>query len=127
MANNQEDAQKLMAQQLFMQQLQQLEQQIASIEQQRVDLTSLKENIAELQQLKKVKIHTPLGAGVFLESEVKQVDDVLLGVGSGVIVKKEVKDAVKIIENQIVELEKISIQMQQELNNLTKHLEEMQQ
>jgi|SaaInlStandDraft_4_1057021.scaffolds.fasta_scaffold94322_2 prefoldin alpha subunit len=126
MADQPQDTQKLMAQQLFMQQLQQLEQQIGSIEQQRVDLGSLKENIVELQKLKKVKIHTPLGAGVFLESEVKEVNDVLLGVGSGVIVKKEVSDAVKIIERQIVELEKISVQMQQELNNLTKHLELMQ-
>jgi prefoldin alpha subunit len=124
--DKQPDAQKLMAQQLFMQQLQQLEQQIASVEQQKLDLTSLTENIVELKKLKKVKIHTPLGAGVFLESEVKEVENVLLGVGSGVIVKKEVSSAIKIIERQIVELEKISIQMQQELNNLTQHLDAMQ-
>lgn len=126
MADQKQDAQRLMAQQLFMQQLQQLEEQIASIEQQKIDLTSLNENIAELQKLKKVKIHTPLGAGVFLESEVQEVNDVLLGVGSGVIVKKDVNSAIKIIQRQIEELGKISIQMQQELDNLTKHLEEMQ-
>jgi len=125
MVDQKQDAQRLMAQQLFMQQLQQLEQQIGSIEQQRMDLTSLNENIVELQKLKKVKIHTPLGAGVFLESEVQEVNDVLLGVGSGVIVKKDVNSAIKIIQRQIEELGKISIQMQQELDNLTKHLEEM--
>ena len=125
MTEKQQDTQKLMVQQLMMQQLQQIEQQISTIEQQKVDLTTLQENLEELQKLKKVKIHTPLGAGVFLESEVKETNDVLLGVGSGVIVKKDVKAAIKIMGRQVQELEKISVQMQNELNSLTTHFNEI--
>jgi len=125
MTENKQDTQKLMAQQLMMQQLQQIEQQIASIEQQRVDLTALQENIGELQKLKKVKIHTPLGAGVFLESEVKETKDVLLGVGSGVIVKKDVKDAIKLLEGQVIELKKIQENMQGEYDKLIENLKDL--
>ncbi len=123
--NNQEEAQKFIAQQLLGQQLQQLEQQIATIEMQMKDLNVLKESLNELSNLDDCKIHTPLGAGVFLESHLSKPETVLLNVGAGVIVKKDTPTAIKIIGKQIEELESIKKQMENSFNELSKNLESL--
>jgi prefoldin alpha subunit len=123
MADNQQEQQKLMAQQLILQQVQQMEQQILAINQQISELHTLKDNLNELKEVKNRKIQTPLGSGIFIESELKDASNVLMGVGSGVVVKKDTSSAMKVIESQIEELNKLSQQMQQELDNFSKHLE----
>ncbi|MBT6995296.1 prefoldin subunit alpha [Candidatus Woesearchaeota archaeon] len=125
MTENQQDQQKLMAQQLMMQQVQQMEQQIAAVGQQISDLHALKDNLKELKELKNRKIQTPLGSGIFIESELKDASKVLMGVGSGVIVRKDTNSAVEVIEKQSEELNKLSKQMQNELDNFSKHFDEI--
>ena len=125
MTENQQDQQKLMAQQLMMQQVQQMEQQIAAVGQQISDLHALKDNLKELKKLKNRKIQTPLGSGIFIESELKDASKVLMGVGSGVIVRKDTNSAVEVIEKQSEELNKLSKQMQNELDNFSKHFDEI--
>ena len=125
MTENQQDQQKLMAQQLMMQQVQQMEQQIAAVGQQISDLHALKDNLKELKELKNRKIQTPLGSGIFIESELKDASKVLMGVGSGVIVRKDTNSAVEDIEKQSEELNKLSKQMQNELDNFSKHFDEI--
>jgi prefoldin alpha subunit len=121
--NQQEETQKMIAQQLMGQQLQQIEQQVEVIGSQIQELKNLKENLAELKNYDKRSIHTPMGAGVFLESELKKPETVLLNVGAGVIVKKDTDSAIKIIGNQVEELKKIQEQMQNELKNLVGNLQ----
>jgi len=120
-----EDTQKFIAQQLVGQQLQQIEQQISTIDLQTKELTDLKDNLKELKNYSKKIIHTSIGAGIFLESELKNTDDVLLNVGAGVIIKKDTESAIKIIENQIEELKSIQSQMQSEFERLLEGLKEL--
>lgn len=121
----QEETQKMLAQQLMGQQLQQIEQQIATIDAQITELEQLKENLSELKNYDKRTIHTPMGAGVFLESELRKPENVLLNVGSNVIVKKDTDSAIKIIGNQVEELKKIQKQMEKEYESLTAGLKEL--
>lgn len=114
--------QQMMAQQMMAQQVQQMEQQIASVGQQISELNMLKDNLNELKGLKNTKMKTPLGAGIFIESELKDVSTVLMGVGSGVIVKKNTDSAIEVIKKQIKELDSLSMQMQNELNNFSKQM-----
>ena len=125
MADNQQEQQKLMAQQLILQQVQQMEQQILAINQQISELHTLKDNLNELKEVKNRKIQTPLGSGIFIESELKDASKVLMGVGSGVIVRKDTNSAVEVIEKQSEELNKLSKQMQNELDNFSKHFDEI--
>ncbi|MBT3416451.1 prefoldin subunit alpha [Candidatus Woesearchaeota archaeon] len=120
--DKQMDQQKMMAQQMMAQQVQQMEQQIASVGQQIFELNTLKDNLKELKEVKNTKMKTPLGAGIFIESELKDVSTVLMGVGSGVIVKKSTDSAIEVIEKQIKELDSLSKQMQNELTEFSKHL-----
>jgi prefoldin alpha subunit len=114
--------QQMMAQQMMAQQVQQMEQQIASVGQQISELNMLKDNLNELKGLKNTKMKTPLGSGIFIESELKDVSTVLMGVGSGVIVKKSTDSAIGVIEKQIKELDSLSIQMQNELTEFSKQM-----
>ena len=123
MKDNQLDQQKLMAQQLMLQQVQHMEQQIHTINQQISDLHTLKDNLNELKEIKNKKIQTPLGSGIFIESELKDASKVLMGVGSGVIVRKDTASAVEVIEKQTEELNKLSQQMQKELDDFSKHFD----
>lgn len=123
MKDNQLDQQKLMAQQLMLQQVQHMEQQIHAINQQISDLHTLKDNLNELKEIKNKKIQTPLGSGIFIESELKDASKVLMGVGSGVIVRKDTASAVEVIEKQTEELNKLSQQMQKELDDFSKHFD----
>ena len=113
-----EDAQKLIAQQLMGQQLQQIDQQLATLDMQSEELNQLIESLEELKKHDKKSIYTPMGAGVFIESELKKPEDLLLNVGSNVIVKKDTESAIKIIKNQVEELSKIKSQMKQEYEKL---------
>lgn len=125
MASNEDESQKYFAQQILSQQLQQIEQQIASVDMQIIELANLKESLHELTKVNSKKIYTPLGAGVFIESELKKVNEVLVNVGSGVVVKKDVNSAVELIGGQVEELKKIKDQIQKEFDELVKSLEEV--
>ncbi|MCD4759626.1 prefoldin subunit alpha [archaeon] len=118
----QQETQNLIAQQLMGQQVQQIEQQVATIGMQLTELEQLKENLIELKTLKNKKIHTPIGAGIFLESELKETNNVLLNVGANVIVKKDTDSAIKLLEGQVVELKKIQENMQGEYDKLVENL-----
>lgn len=121
----QQDTQRMIAQQLMGQQLQQIEQQIEIIGSQIQELTSLQENLSELKNYDKRSIHTPMGAGVFLESELKKPETVLLNVGAGVIVKKDTDSAIKLLEGQVVELKKIQENMQGEYDKLIENFKDL--
>ncbi|MBS3172656.1 prefoldin subunit alpha [Candidatus Woesearchaeota archaeon] len=122
MPNKEEDNQKYIAQQILGQQLQQIEQQIASVDMQIIELISLKDSLIELTKVKSKKIYTPLGAGVFIESELKKVDDVLVNVGAGIVVKKDANSAAELISSQVEELKKIKDQIQKEFDELVSSL-----
>lgn len=122
MASKEEDSQKYIAQQILGQQLQQIEQQIASVEMQIIELNNLKDSLKELTSVKSKKIYTPLGAGVFIESELKKVDDVLVNVGAGIIVRKDANSAAELIASQVEELKKIKDQIQKEFDELVSSL-----
>lgn len=126
MENKDEDRQRFIAQQILGQQLQQIQQQIASVDMQIIELASLKESLEELAKVKSKKIYTPLGAGVFVKSNLEKVDEVLVNVGAGIVVKKDVNSAIEIIANQVEELKKIRDQIQKDFDELTKGLEEVQ-
>jgi len=118
------EQQKQIEMQMLQQHMQQVQEQIQSLHQQLNELKTIKESLEELKSVKNKKSIVPLGAGVFLETNIKEVKDVLLNVGSNVMVKKDVKDAQNILEKQIKELEKISYRMQ---NDIAQGIMQMQE
>jgi prefoldin alpha subunit len=109
---------KALEMQLVGQNLNNLKNQIDSIAQQIVELEELKEGLLSLKDVKDRKSFIPFGSGVFLESELKQPKEVLMNVGSGVLVKKDFGVATDIIGRQITELKRISFEMSSEMKKI---------
>lgn len=112
----QELQQKSIELQLLNQQLNQLQQQIMYLEKQFMDLTNIKENISEIQKAKKdTQMFTPLGPGIFVETELKDNQKVLMNIGAKVAVKKTMKEAEEIIDSQKGEIETFIRENQEQL------------
>ena len=82
------------------------------------ELKKIKEDLLNLKDVKDKKTYVPLGAGIFLESELKNTKNVVMNVGSNVLVKKDFKSANEILDKQINELKKIQVQLDSELNRI---------
>ena len=97
---NKEDTAKLLEYQLLSQQFGQLQQQLQTLDQQFEELETLSSDLSSLKNQKDSPTFSSLGGGIFVETEIKESNSVLLSVGSNVLVKKDKEEAIKIIEKQ---------------------------
>jgi prefoldin alpha subunit len=64
----------------------------------------------------------PIGAGSFLITELKNTEDVIIGLGAGVAVKKKIDDAKVTIAEQKKELEDLRDKMSLDLQKITEYI-----
>jgi prefoldin alpha subunit len=64
----------------------------------------------------------PIGAGSFLITELKNTEEVIIGLGAGVAVKKTVDDAKETIAEQKKELEELKEKMASDLQKITEYI-----
>lgn len=64
----------------------------------------------------------PIGAGSFLITELKNTDEVIIGLGAGVAVKKKIDDAKETIAEQKKELEDLRDKMSSDLQKITEYI-----
>ena len=68
---------------------------------------------------KNTEILTPLSSGVFLKSNLKDNDEVIMSVGSSVTVKKSISEAKDLINKQHQEINTIIVQLEKEVEGYT--------
>lgn len=104
--------------QLLSQQVSQLEEQLGNVEEQIVDLGLLKNSISELKNVKKdTEILVHLGHNLFTKAKLSESNDFIVGVGAGTLVKKESKDTVELLVNQIKEIENLRDMMRNKVSD----------
>lgn len=108
--------------QVLSQQLGNMQQQLESLSHQLTELERIKEDLNSLENQKASQSFSPLGGGIFIETETKESNQVLLSVGSNILVKKDKKEAIGLIEKQVVDLRDIKSQIENEMNKLNMHL-----
>lgn len=81
------------------QKVQQIQEQLELLNHQFTELLVIEESINEMGKGKK-SMFMPLGGGVFVDTEIKNSEELLINVGSGVLVKKNLKDSIDIIKTQ---------------------------
>lgn len=119
--------QQFMELQVLAQQINQLHQQSQMIQQQFAELKALKENLADLEQTKpNTNSFSLLGAGIFIESEVKNTKHVLMNVGSQVLVKKTITQAKELIQHQEKEVENILINIEHQIHETTNKAQQLE-
>jgi len=99
-----------------------LNQQLKTIEITISELKAAEDALDAIEKKERVETLVPIGAGSFLITEIKNTDEVIVGLGAGVAAKKKIEDAKKSITEQKAELEKAMTNMAKELQELTERI-----
>jgi len=115
-------------------QLQMMKQQLGAFIQEKnlIDEKSseLSNAINAMKKLEDVKmgseIWSPVGAGAFVRSDVKDTENVLIGVGAGVVLKKNRADAVTTLESRLSEITALDRNIVAEIKKFSQQFEALE-
>ncbi len=96
-----------------------LNQQVETLKATIADLTIAQETLDAIKGKKSPETLVPIGAGSFLITEIKNTEEVIVGLGSGAAVKKNIEDAKESIEEQKKELDEIMQKMMSDLQKIS--------
>ncbi len=99
-----------------------LNQQMESVKANIADLTIAEETLQSIKDKKDAETLVPIGAGSFIITEIKNTDEVIVGLGAGAAVKKKIADAEVSIEEQKKDLESVSNKIAEQLNKITEFI-----
>lgn len=110
--------QKYLQLQLVEQQIKQLQQQILALEQQILEFKTVERSLNNISKNKtNTPLYSPLGLGMFIKTELKNNKEILMNVGSKVVVKKTISEAGELLKKQSKEMENIIINLKNQLSN----------
>ena len=98
----------------LIQQFQQLQQNVGALEKHVNDLNELKNNLTSISQVQvNEEVLIPLGSGIFLNGLLKDNKTTLMNAGVNVCVEKDISEAIKTVDSQIIDTNNLSNQMQE--------------
>lgn len=114
----QEDFNKLVNEiNIYKQQVELIQNQIDLIRASMAEVEALSNTLEDLKGKDSIEAFVPVGAGSFMRAELKNTDDIIISIGAGVAVKKDVEGAKEIIaaqkEDLADSLDKMLAQLQQ--------------
>jgi prefoldin alpha subunit len=96
-----------------------LNQQVETLKATIADLNIAQETLDVIKGKDSPETLVPIGAGSFLITEIKNTQEVIVGLGSGAAVKKSIDDAKVSIEEQKKELDEIMQKMMSDLQKIS--------
>ena len=123
MSDKEQKAQEMyMEYQALDQRIKQLQKQLELITQQIMEATSTSQSIEEFRNAKAgSEIFVPLTSGIFAKATLKGTSELLVNVGAGTVVAKDISSAKKLIVSQIDEMQKVQKRMADELEKMMGH------
>ena len=109
------------------QESEQIEKQIEFISQQISNLEDFRKSLDFLYKNNNKEIMSPLGRGVFVEAEISKEGKLLVEVGTGIFIKKNVPETSEIIEVQLKKFKEFKIQLEVQLQEYISEFYEMLQ
>ncbi len=106
----------------YQQQAEVLQQQIETLNATISELSVAMDTLTTVKGEDNKETLVPIGAGSFLITELKNTDDVIIGLGAGVAVKKKIDDAKVTIAEQKAELEELREKMSSDLQKITEYI-----
>lgn len=87
--------------QLLNEQIKKIHEQFIFLQQQLSELTNLEVTVGETKNVKKdSEIFSSLGSGIFINSKITNTSSVLVNIGAGILVEKNLHDAISLIKAQ---------------------------
>ena len=96
-----------------------LNQQVETVKATISDLNIASETLETIKEKKDTETLVPIGAGSFIITEIKNTDEVIVGLGAGVAVKKKIDSAQESVKDQKKDLEALLNKMMVDLNKIT--------
>ncbi|MBN2422743.1 prefoldin subunit alpha [Candidatus Woesearchaeota archaeon] len=109
------------------QQIKQVQNHIETVDQQIMELESMKSTLSEFSELKQgTTIKVPLVNGIFIEAELKNTKELLVNVGAKVSVKKTIPQVKDMLTKQQEELKTFRANMIMQFQQMVARVEEIQ-
>lgn len=126
--NQEEQQKKALEFQILSSQLEQYQEQLNHLQQQRQSLTNLSSSLEEISKLKqKDEFLSPLSSGVLVKTNLKEPEKVLMAVGANVLVKKPISEAKESIQEQDKQITLMIAQLKSETEKLAEIVNSIQQ
>jgi prefoldin alpha subunit len=101
-----DDLQKLLIQfQVLEANFKELQERAGILNEKIEEIEKTRTAIEDLKQSKPSKALIPLGSGNFISGTIESTEDIIIGIGSGVAIKKKREEAVSILDSKLKELE----------------------
>ncbi|MEK6919067.1 MAG: prefoldin subunit alpha [Nanoarchaeota archaeon] len=114
----------IMELQMIEQKMKQLEAQISAIQKQTGEMEGIIESLAAVERNNGEEMLLPIGKGIFIKNKPTS-KNVLLNIGSGTVIEKDIKGTIKLIDEQITKLNEMAAEYQLEMMKSEKKIEEM--
>jgi len=119
MKDEQDMQEKLMKMQMLEQQMTSIQKQLQQLEGQLMDLDATKESLDGLKNSEKgSEMLSMVSPGIFVKTGLTDNKEVVINVGAGVAVKKNIEDAKKLVDEQIEEVKNVHIQLMEDMQKL---------
>ena len=113
--------------QMMSEQMQQLQQTFNTMNKHREELRRLESNLTDLSKLKGGESTLiPLGSGIYIKGKIEKSENVFMNVGSSVVVQKTYDEALDTIRKQLAEVENFAIQVESNMQEVSRRLQELQ-
>jgi len=113
--------------QLIDTQIKEIEKELHALENRNTELITLKASLAGLGKVKAgSKTYSPIGLGIYAQGTISDTKEVLVNVGSGVIVKKDLESAKELLNSQLRQSEEIILKLAQNLQMLAARAHEVE-
>jgi prefoldin alpha subunit len=112
---------------LYRNQLEMHQQNLSLIDNSLRELRIVSKSLDEIKGTKKNSdIFVPIGPDSFIKAKITDPENVIVGIGADVAVKKTIEDAKKDIESRITELEKVKADNASNLEQVVSKLRELE-
>ena len=94
-----------------------LQQQVEAIQASLTEVEILESTLEDIKDKKSLETMVPVGAGSFMNAEIKKTDEIIMSVGAGVAIKKSVEEAKETLASQ---KEELNSSLEKMMSNLQK-------
>ena len=90
------------------------------------EFEDLKQSLGNLEEQEGKEVLAPVGRGIFFKSKLKD-KKLFVNVGSNIVLRKTPKDAAKIVDNQVKEMENLRENLFSEMQKINMQMQELVQ
>ncbi len=102
---NEELQQKYMYFQMLQQQISKLSQQMEAFYQQLAELQDSQQSVKEMETPSEAETYVPLSGGIFVKAALKNDGNLLVNVGSSVVVEKSCQEGWDLLQDKLLQVE----------------------